>query len=225
MRHQKTSDETMKHRKTNMGRHMAKGHGRGDHKGGKEADEPGCGGNGGKHKGRLGMAGRGRGRKKMGRLFGHGELRLILLALVEKQPSHGYELIKAVEQATGGIYAPSPGVLYPTLTQLLESGLIQEVNSDDSARKSYQLTAEGQAELEASRAQVERIFSQLQVMASPERNSHMETVREHVERIKGLLRHSMMNPDIDQTKLNDIGAALSAAADKIEKIVHSEEQA
>lgn len=54
--------------------------------------------------------GRGRGRgNKLHRLFEHGDLRMVLLALVERKPSHGYELIKAIEEASSGLYVPSPG--------------------------------------------------------------------------------------------------------------------
>ncbi|BFO08795.1 hypothetical protein GGER_13050 [Serratia rubidaea] len=63
--------------------------------------------------------GRGRG-SKLHRLFEHGDLRMVLLALVERKPSHGYELIKAIEEASSGLYVPSPGVIYPTLTLLEE---------------------------------------------------------------------------------------------------------
>src|SRR5687768_880554 len=65
---------------------------------------------------------RGRGR----RMFGSGELRLVLLKLIADEPRHGYDLIKAVEELTGGEYAPSPGVVYPTLTLLQDMGLIEE---------------------------------------------------------------------------------------------------
>src|SRR5690242_13286747 len=54
----------------------------------------------------------GRGGGGGGRIFGPGNLRLILLALVAEKPSHGYELIKAVEQKFGGGYSPSPGSVY-----------------------------------------------------------------------------------------------------------------
>src|SRR4051794_7318012 len=66
--------------------------------------------------------GRGRfrgGRGGGGRFFDHGELRQVVLALLGEQPRHGYDIIRAIEQRTGGTYAPSPGVIYPTL-QLLE---------------------------------------------------------------------------------------------------------
>lgn len=62
------------------------------------------GGEGEEH-GRGGRGGRG-GRH---RLFEHGDLRLVLLALVARKPSHGYELIKAIEEASSGLYVPSPG--------------------------------------------------------------------------------------------------------------------
>ncbi len=59
-----------------------------------------------------------RGRGGRGRMFASGELRLVVLALVGEQPRHGYELIKAIEELAGGVYAPSPGVVYPTLNLL-----------------------------------------------------------------------------------------------------------
>ena len=60
------------------------------------------------------------------RMFESGELRLVLLKLIAEQPRHGYDLIRAIEEMTGGEYAPSPGVVYPTLTLLQDMGLIEE---------------------------------------------------------------------------------------------------
>ena len=65
------------------------------------------------------------GRKRRGRMFGTGELRLALLALIAREPRHGYELIRAIEDMTGGSYAPSPGAVYPTLQMLEEEGKIK----------------------------------------------------------------------------------------------------
>ena len=56
------------------------------------------------------------------RVFEQGDLRLVLLKLIADKPRHGYELIKAVEEAVGGAYAPSPGVVYPALTLLEDMG-------------------------------------------------------------------------------------------------------
>ena len=120
----------------------------------------------------IGM-GKGRGRWKMGgvydagqhhrhghqhhrrrkRMFGPGELRLVLLSLIAEAPRHGYELIKEIEDLTGGEYAPSPGVIYPTLSLLEDEGMIAPVESDES-RKAFRVTDAGKAELEGSSAEV-----------------------------------------------------------------------
>ena len=65
---------------------------------------------------------RGGGRRGGGRMFGHGDLKLLLLALIEQQPRHGYELIRIIEDMFHGHYSPSPGAIYPTLTMLEELG-------------------------------------------------------------------------------------------------------
>ena len=74
------------------------------------------------------------------------ELRLLLLRLIADEPRHGYDLIRAIEELSHGAYAPSPGVVYPTLTMLQDMGLIEEAKSE-GARKVFQATAEGDAHL------------------------------------------------------------------------------
>lgn len=109
-----------------------------------------------------GMGGpRGEGREgRGGRIIGHGDLRLVVLALIEEQPRHGYELIKALEERTGGAYRPSPGVIYPTLSLLEDEGLIRP-SEPDAARKLYELTDEGRAELEKTRDVVSRLMDRI----------------------------------------------------------------
>src|SRR5215813_5554288 len=81
--------------------------------------------------------GRGGGRSR--RMFDGGELRLVLLKLIADEPRHGYDLIRAIEELTGGEYAPSPGVVYPTLTLLQDMGLIEEAAGEEP-RKPFQAT-------------------------------------------------------------------------------------
>ena len=64
--------------------------------------------------------------KRRGRMFRRGELRLVLLHLIAEEPRHGYDLIRQIEEMTGGHYAPSPGIVYPTLTLMAEMDLIDE---------------------------------------------------------------------------------------------------
>ena len=79
-------------------------------------------------------------------MFDGGELRLVLLKLIADKPRHGYDLIRAIEERTGGAYAPSPGIVYPTLTMLSEMGLIDE-QLVEGARKLFAVTPEGTAHL------------------------------------------------------------------------------
>jgi hypothetical protein len=67
--------------------------------------------------GREGLHGRHRAHR-VGRFLEHGDLRFVVLALIAEQPRHGYELIKELEDRTGGANRPSPGVIYPTLALL-----------------------------------------------------------------------------------------------------------
>src|SRR5436189_5153366 len=102
--------------------------------------------------------GRGRGGHRGGRrrMFESGELRLVLLKLIADEPRHGYDLIRAIEQLTGGEYAPSPGVIYPTLTLLQDMGLIEEAPVE-GPRKPFQATDEGSKHLAERADEVESL--------------------------------------------------------------------
>ena len=76
------------------------------------------------------------------RVFAPGDLKLLLLALIADQPCHGYDLIRQIEALFDGAYSPSPGVIYPTLTFLEESELIE--GDADGGKKRYRTTDAGQ---------------------------------------------------------------------------------
>jgi DNA-binding PadR family transcriptional regulator len=99
----------------------------------------------------------GGGRRGGGRMFGHGDLKLLLLALIEQEPRHGYELIRTIEDMFHGQYSPSPGTVYPTLTLLEEMGYVA-VQSEEGGRKRYAITGEGRAFLDENRATVEAVM-------------------------------------------------------------------
>jgi len=78
-------------------------------------------------------------------VFGHGQLRLYLLSLLDEAPRHGYELIRALEDRFNGMYSPSAGTIYPRLARLEEEGLVER---EDSGRKAvYRITDAGRAEV------------------------------------------------------------------------------
>jgi DNA-binding PadR family transcriptional regulator len=97
---------------------------------------------------------------RLGRFFDHGDLRYVLLGLIAEQPRHGYELIKAIEEKFGGLYSPSPGVIYPTLTLLEELGYIRP-ESTSGPRKQFVITPEGTEFLAANKALVDQIFARM----------------------------------------------------------------
>jgi DNA-binding PadR family transcriptional regulator len=109
--------------------------------------------------GRHGEGHEGR-RGRFGRFFGHGDLRFVILALLEERARHGYELIKELEERTGGAYRPSPGVIYPTLAMLEDEGLIRQAEGE-AGRKHFEITPEGKAELDRNRAGVEAVFAKM----------------------------------------------------------------
>jgi DNA-binding PadR family transcriptional regulator len=95
-----------------------------------------------------------------GRKLSSGDLQLLLLALLEEKSSHGYELIKALEERSGGFYTPSPGMVYPALTYLEEIGYA-DVTAEGS-KKRYTITDAGRAHLAENRSFVEHVLSRLQ---------------------------------------------------------------
>ncbi len=120
----------------------------------------------GRHGGRHGSGGRGFGRGFMGdggmpagRKLTAADLQLLLLALLDERPAHGYELIRLLEERSAGFYAPSPGMIYPALTYLEEIG--HAAVSQEGNRKLYALTNSGRAQLETNRAQAMQILEAL----------------------------------------------------------------
>jgi DNA-binding PadR family transcriptional regulator len=97
---------------------------------------------------------------RRGRKLGAEGLQLLLLHLLAEKPSHGYELIRALEERSSGYYVPSPGMVYPALTYLEELGYARV--ESEGAKKLYHPTEEGRRHLEQNRAHVEAILEQLE---------------------------------------------------------------
>ncbi|KPJ83401.1 MAG: hypothetical protein AMS19_04615 [Gemmatimonas sp. SG8_23] len=107
----------------------------------------------------MGMGPRRKGRRGRGprrRFFRQGEVRLALLSLLEDDPAHGYELMKRLEERSGGMYRASAGTVYPVLQQLEDEGLVKIVEAE--GKKVYHLTQAGREELMVHREEVENIW-------------------------------------------------------------------
>jgi len=122
-----------------------------------------------------------------GRMFGHGDLRLVLLSLIAEKPRHGYDLIRAIEEKFGGAYAPSPGAVYPTLTLLEEQDYIA-AEAQSGTKKLYQITDAGRAYLEENSVALKGIQSRMELAAQAfSTHSTPEIVREAVRTLKQAL--------------------------------------
>ncbi len=191
---------------------MARGFGGFGSWGGDDWDDDGSGNRHGRH----GRHGGGRG----GRMFAPGELRLLLLLLLDEQDRHGYELIKAIEELAAGAYAPSPGVVYPTLALLVDEGMIAEVPGE-GARKAFTMTEAGRAELalrlDAAKAVVTRLGDFGKARQEAEGRSGSPPLRRAMANLKLALRHKA-GSGIDEAAALQIADILDDAARKIERL-------
>ena len=131
-----------------------------------------------------------------GRMFGHGDLKLLLLALIEQQPRHGYELIRIIEDMFHGQYSPSPGAIYPTLTMLEELGYA-EVTNEQGGRKLYAITTEGRAYLDENRDAVDAVTARTEHSA---RMAAKMAAPMNVRKAMHALKHALLMRASDWSK-------------------------
>lgn len=158
------------------------------------------------------------------RVFAPGDLKLMLLALIADQPCHGYDLIRQIEALFDGAYSPSPGVIYPTLTFLEESELIQ--GDADGGKKRYGITAAGQQFLTEQAVALDGVKMRIDVSKRSLRgHDRPPEIHEAVHNLRHALQmhHGRWNPEeILRVRdlLNDTAKAIvdgqQAAAEKPE---------
>lgn len=163
--------------------------------------------------GRGRPGGGGGGRRRM---FRPGELRLVLLHLVDQQARHGYDLIKAIEELTGGAYAPSPGTVYPTLQLMLDEGTVSEL-PDESARKVFAITPAGTAALEQDAEAMLAALARLSSLGEERRSGSHRQVQRAMENLRNALHHQRA-AGLDQAKVEQIVDLIDEAARKIERL-------
>jgi DNA-binding PadR family transcriptional regulator len=164
-----------------------------------------------------GFGGSRRGGRRSRRMFESGELRLVLLKLIADEPRHGYDLIRAIEDLTGGEYAPSPGVVYPTLTLLQDMGLVEEA-AVEGPRKPFQVTEEGRAHLEEKADEVEALFDRLRDFAPKESHHGGATIGRGIQNLMTAVRNRVSRVGWDEDLTHEITAILDEAAQRIERL-------
>ena len=150
--------------------------------------------------GRRGPEGRGHGRRERPedgrgrrRMFEGGELRLVMLLMMEAEPRHGYDIIREIETRTGGAYAPSPGIVYPTLTLLEELGQV-EARAAEGAKKLYAITAAGSEQLNVHRAEAEAALARLDALGRKDEALEQGPVYRAISNLKAVLRARLPVP-------------------------------
>ena len=152
-----------------------------------------------------------------GRFFDNGVLRLVVLALIVEQPRHGYEIIKEIEDRTGGAYAPSAGVIYPTLTLLEETGQI-EVMSAEGNKKLYAATDAGRATVEENRAAIDAVLARFAEAGSDRRADRDPRLIRAVENLRLALRLKTDAAALTPSQIDALAELLDDTARKIEQI-------
>lgn len=158
--------------------------------------------------------GGGRGRR---RVFDGGELKLVLLKLIGDQPRHGYDLIREIEDLTGGAYAPSPGVIYPTLTLLEDMALIDEAKSE-GVKRLFSITRAGRDHLDAHAAEIEALFARLKELGAARARTEAAPVQRAMGNLRNVLQNRLGGSDTDTELLHEIAALIDDAAQKIERL-------
>ncbi|MBL8549956.1 MAG: PadR family transcriptional regulator [Hyphomonadaceae bacterium] len=184
----------------------------GSGRGWRERVEAHRGWGGGRHGGGMGGGGWGRHR---GRMFDQGDLRLITLKLIEEKPRHGYDIIKAIEESLGGAYAPSPGVVYPTLALLVDEGHVSV--SEEGGKKLHTITDAGRKFLADNAATIEGVNRRLDAARERFGAGPPPQIVRAMENLRMALRLKLERGPLPQDKVAAIAAALDFAAQQVEQ--------
>jgi DNA-binding PadR family transcriptional regulator len=191
--------------------HFHEGRGRGE----------GCCGREERHHSRFGrhggpwQRGFGGGRE---RFLDPGDLQLLILELLSEKPSYGYELIKSIEERLSGGYAPSPGVVYPTLTLLEERGFAKVVEPTEGGRKVYAITDAGREELKANEPRLREITERMEHTGHAFRRGRSPQIMRAFRNLGEAVRLRMFRGDLTPEQIAKIAEAIDRAAQAIDSV-------
>ena len=196
------------------GRHSAHGRGRWHGRGPGRNWQDWFGSEGGWHG--PGPGGFGGGRERLER----GLLRYVILSVLNDGPRHGYEIIKQLEEKTGGWYSPSPGTLYPTLQYLEDLGQVR--SEQEGEKRVYHLTESGHAELDKQHSSVEGFWARFRERVPSGANMHEmrfagDALKDLLRTVGGGLRSGALAQDPEAVR--KIRAALERCQSEVREII------
>ncbi len=161
---------------------------------------------------------RGRGwHGRAARFFEQGDLKYVILRLLDEKPRHGYDIIKELEGRFGGSYAPSPGTVYPTLTMLEDLGYARVV-PEEGGKKIYEITDEGRKHLAEHSTTVDDIFERISRFVSGFTDTPMTELNQAFQRLARATYKTATAHVHDKELIEKIRDALRKAAEDVEAI-------
>jgi DNA-binding PadR family transcriptional regulator len=156
----------------------------------------------------------------MAPVFSHGDLRLYLLSLLDEGPRHGYDIMQALADRTGGTYTPSAGTIYPRLAKLEEEGLVTK--RVDGRKTVYEITEAGRAEVAARAGDLEGIESDLadsvRLIADAVRGNVREAMKSLRADLAAAARSDRENPPTDATDADGADDPRARAREQIRRV-------
>ncbi len=151
-----------------------------------------------------------------------GALKFLVLDLVRERPRHGYDVIKAMEEQSRGLYSPSPGSIYPVLQMLEDQGFVR--GREDDGRRVYEITDEGLAHLEEHGEKVRHHWHHMPGRAWPKASREGLELLDDLRRLFGGIASSVWRSADDPAKIASIREVLQDAGRRVEDIAGPDEQ-
>ncbi|WAC74044.1 PadR family transcriptional regulator [Roseateles sp. SL47] len=161
--------------------------------------------------------GPGDGSGRGGRMFEHGAIKLLALGLVAERPCYGYELIKHIEALVGGDYSPSPGVIYPTLTYLVDMGWAT-IQDGEGGRKQYTITSAGLAQLAQQGEELQGLKERLQQGRERMVARRSPDIERAMGNLKAVLHQRFADGQVSPELTRRIAALIDDAASTIQQL-------
>jgi len=144
-------------------------------------------------------------------LVARGDFKMIVLAILQERPMHGYEISTFIEQQAQGCYRPSPGAVYPALRALLNKGYIR-IKSEER-RKIYQITPAGRSLLKEKHAQIDKCIREFREAIGPERAKLMGEMHKTAKLMV------IAGRDLTPAQAKKIGQIIIEAREKMLKVI------
>ncbi len=153
-----------------------------------------------------------------GRMFEQGGLKFVILRLLDEKPRHGYEIIKELEERSGGRYTPSPGTVYPTLTMLEEMGFASAA-VEEGGKKVYSITEAGRQHLAENKGAVDDVIDRLAQVGASIFGEQMRPAHEAMAALGRSYMHITMHRTADPAYTQKVVEILRRAASELEALL------